>query len=220
VLISMEGADCIGDVAELPKWVARGVRVIGPAWGRTRFGGGTGAPGPLTDLGRKLLDQMHRLRVALDLSHQSDEGFWESIERFGGPVCASHSNCRALVPGDRHIDDEMIRAIVARGGVIGVVLYNRYLQPGYELAQGKIVPMSAVVRHIEHICDIAGNTRHVGIGSDLDGGLGVEWTPIGLDSAADLRVVGEALRAAGWSDGDVANVMGENWARWLRTQVL
>ena len=219
LLIAMEGADPIREVSELSAWVEGGVRLIGPAWGRTRFGGGTGAPGPLTDLGRELLEEMDRLRVGLDLAHQSDDGFWEAVQRFRGPLCVSHANCRALVPGDRQITDDMIRAVVDRGGVIGVVLYNRYLRAGYQHADGKTVPMSIVIEHIERICHVAGDTRHVGIGSDLDGGLGVEWTPVGLDSVADLPKIGDALRNAGWSEGDAAAVLGGNWARWVREQL-
>jgi membrane dipeptidase len=219
VLLAMEGADPIAGVSELQWWVDQGLRIIGPAWGRTRFGGGTGAPGGLTDLGRELLDEMQRLRLGLDLAHQSDEGFWESIERFNGPLCVSHANCRTIVPGDRQITDEMIRAVVARGGVIGVVLYNRYLRPGYKHDDLKVVPIAEVVHHIQHICDIAGDRRHVGIGSDLDGGLGVEWTPVGINSVQDLAKVGEALRDTGWNDQDTAGFLGENWTRWLRTQL-
>ena len=220
IVISIEGADPIRRVSELSAWIEQGVRVIGPAWGRTRFGGGTGAPGPLTELGRELIDEMSRLRVGLDLAHQSDEGFCEAIRRFRGAVCVSHGNCRALVPGDRQLTDDMIRAVVERDGVIGVVLYNRYLRAGYTHDEGKVVPMSQAVAHIERICDIAGDAAHVGIGSDLDGGLGVEWTPVGLDSIADLPRVGDALRSAGWSETDVSAVLYGNWARWLREQLL
>lgn len=219
LLISMEGADPIREMAEVEQWRAAGLRIIGPAWARTRFGGGTGAPGGLTDLGRELLAEMRRARLGLDLAHQSDDGFWESLDRFDGPVCVSHANCREIVPGDRQITDEMIRAIVERDGVIGIVLYNRYLRPGYQHADGKAVRMAEVVAHIERVCAIAGSTRHVGIGSDLDGGLGLEWTPVGLESVADLPKIGDALRAAGWRDADVDNVLHANWSRWLRERL-
>ena len=219
LVISMEGADPLLDLSEMVWWQAMGLRIIGPAWGRTRFGGGTGAPCGLTDLGRELLVAMRRMDLALDLAHQSDEGFWECLKCFDGPVCVSHANCRAIVPGDRQITDDMIRAVVGRDGVIGVVLYSRYLRAGYRHADGKTVPMSDVVRHIEQVCDIAGDARHVGIGSDLDGGLGVEWTPVGLDSVADLAKVGTALRERGWCANDIAGVLGQNWATWLREKV-
>jgi membrane dipeptidase len=212
----MEGADPIRDIAELPSWVAAGLRVIGPAWTRTRYSGGTGAPGPLTPLGRELLREMDRLGLALDVSHLSDESFWEALDLFRGPLIASHANCRALVPTDRHLSDDMIRAVIDRDGVIGVVLYNRFLDPTWKPDQGKSVRLESLVRHIEHICAIAGDARHVGIGSDLDGGFGREAIPAEIDSILDLHRIGDALRAAGWRDEAIAGVLGGNWARWLR----
>jgi len=216
IVLLMEGADPIRDAAELEQWVQAGLRVVGPAWGATRYSGGTGAPGPLTALGRELMDALQHYNLTLDTSHMADESFWEALRLHAGPVIASHSNCRALVPGDRQLSDDMIRAIVARDGVIGVVLYNNYLQADYDQRDGKTVPLEAVVRQIEHICALTGDTKHVGIGSDFDGGLGVEWTPLGLDSCADLPRIGDALRAVGWRDDDIARVLGGNWARWLR----
>jgi membrane dipeptidase len=213
----MEGADPLRDTDELDAWYDAGLRIIGPAWTGTRFSGGTGAPGPLTPLGRELMAALNAHRFALDTSHMAEESFWQALDLFNGPVIASHSNCRALTPTDRHLSDDMIRAILDRDGVIGVVLYNAFLQPGWTPEQGKAaVPLAAAVRHIEHICDLAGDTRHVGIGSDFDGGFGVEALPAQISSIADLHRIGIALHAAGWSADEIAGVLGGNWARWLR----
>jgi membrane dipeptidase len=217
LVLLMEGADPLRDIAELEQWHAHGLRILGPAWSGTRFSGGTRAPGPLTELGRALMPALRRYGIALDTSHLAEESFWEALRLYDGPVLASHANCRAIVPTDRQLSDEMIRAIVARDGVIGVVPFNGFMIADWRLEQGKqAVTLAAVVRQIEHICALAGDTRHVGIGSDLDGGIGVEGTPAELDSVADLPRIGDALRERGWSEDDVAGVLGGNWARWLR----
>lgn len=211
----MEGADPIRDVDELGAWYDAGLRLVGPAWSSTRYSGGTGAPGPLTRKGRALMHALDEHGFALDVSHLADESFWQALDLFHGPILASHANCRTLVPTDRQLSDNMIRTIVVRGGVIGVVPYTKFLTPGWT-RNTPPVHLDELVRHIEHICGLAGNTQHVGIGSDFDGGFGRESLPSGLDSIQDLTKIGEALRAAGWSDKDVAGVLGDNWARWLR----
>jgi membrane dipeptidase len=212
----MEGADPIRDLAELEDWRAAGLRIVGPAWGATRYSGGTGAPGPLTAAGRELMHGLRHYDLALDTSHLSEESFWEALQLFDGPILASHANCRAFVPTDRQLSDDMIRAIVERDGVIGIIPACVFLVDAWKLDDGKTVGMDAVVRHIEHICAIAGDTRHVGIGSDFDGGLGREWLPAGVDSILDLPQVGDALLTAGWSQADVEGVLSGNWLRWLR----
>lgn len=213
----MEGADPIRDVAELEQWYAGGIRIIGLAWSATRYSGGTGAPGPLTAAGRELVGAMRPFNLALDTSHMAEESFWQALELHNGPVLASHSNCRAFVSTDRQLSDDMIRAIVERDGVIGVVPFNKFLVSGWTFEQGKSVQMTEVVRHIEHICELAGDTLHVGIGSDFDGGFGVESTPAGIQSIADLHNIYGALVDHGWRSDDAANVLSGNWARWLRT---
>ncbi len=216
----MEGADPIRDVGELAAWYEAGLRIVGPAWSGTRYSGGTGVPGPLTAAGRVLIPALHEHRLALDMSHMAEESFWDALELFDGPLLASHANCRAFIPTDRHLSDDMIKAIVERDGVIGVVLGNPFLVADFKRDDPKSkTPLSAVVRHIEHICELAGDVRHVGIGSDFDGGFGVEGIPEGIDSIADLPCIGDALRTSGWSDGDVALVMGGNWARWASSML-
>ncbi len=211
----MEGADPIRSPQELEWWFERGLRIVGPAWTRTRYCGGTMAPGPLTALGRGLMRELGSVGMALDTSHFSEESFWEAMRLFDGPAIASHSNCRRFVPTDRHLSDEMIRALVDRDGVVGVVLYNRFLDASWAPGDKAGVRLDAVVRHIEHICEIAGDMRHVGIGSDLDGGFGRESIPAEMDSCTDLPLIGAALKHAGWRDDEVAGVLGGNWLRWL-----
>jgi len=216
LVLLMEGADPISKPSELYEWFNGGLRIIGPAWRGTRYAGGTGAPGPLTAPGRSLLAEMARLGMLLDVSHLAEESFWQALERFPGTVLASHSNCRAITPTDRHLSDEMIRALAARGGVIGTVLANAFLDPAAREHPATRVTLDAVVRHIDHICQLTGSAAHCALGSDFDGGFGVESTPEELDSVADLGKIGEALGRSGYADADVAAIMGGNWLRLLR----
>ncbi|HYB67108.1 MAG TPA: membrane dipeptidase [Candidatus Acidoferrales bacterium] len=214
----MEGADPIVTPKQAQEWFDAGVRIVGPAWHGTRYAGGTRMPGPLTGLGRELMKEMERTGLILDMSHMAEASFFEALELFHGPVVASHSNCRSIVPTDRQLSDEMISALVARGGVIGTVLFNKFLQPDWK-ETGAIkskVTLSDVVKHIRHMCDLAGDRLHVGIGSDFDGGFGAESIPAELDTAADLQKVGEALGDAGFSQTDIDNILGRIWIRLLR----
>jgi membrane dipeptidase len=210
----MEGADPLREPVELEEWYQEGLRLVGLAWHGTRYAGGTRAPGPLTDRGRALLAEMERLGVVLDTSHLAEESFWQALDMFSGTVIASHSNCRAFVPTDRQLSDDMIRAIAARDGVIGAVLANDFLVHGWT-RDAPPVTLADVVRHIDHICQLTGSARHCGIGSDFDGGFGVESTPRELDSVADLGLLAGALAAAGYGEDDVAGILGGNWLRLL-----
>ena len=174
-------------------------------------------PGPLTEAGRELMRELGKSRLILDISHMSDESFFEALELFPGTVIASHSNCRVLVPTDRQLSDEMIRSLVSRDGVIGAVFNNPFLVNGWAEA-GRVksqVTLGHVVQHIRHICNIAGDALHVAIGSDLDGGFGVENTPAGIDTVADLGKLRVALSRDGFAEEDVGGVMQKNWMRIL-----
>ena len=215
----MEGADPIVAPAQTPNWFEAGVRIVGPAWSQTRYSGGTRAPGPLTDLGRALMPQLERAGMILDISHMAEQSFFDALGLFGGAVIASHSNCRVFAGADpdRHLSDEMIRAIIARDGVIGTVLYGGFIKAGWDKSARKdTLTLADAVRHAQHICDLAGDARHVGIGSDFDGGFGMESTPREIDTIADLQKLGDALSAASFDDADIANILGGNWIRLLR----
>jgi membrane dipeptidase len=211
-LLLMEGADPIRDPSELRQWYDAGLRLIGPTWRGSRYCGGTGHPGGFTDLGVALLDEMARLGMVLDFSHMADDAVWQALERYPGPIIASHTNSRVHTPTDRHFTDEQIQAIAARDGVIGVVLHNGFLVPGWERGQ-EPVGLDAVVRHIDHVCQLVGDARHSGIGSDFDGGAGVESTPEPFDTVADLASIADALRERGYSEDDIAGIMGGNFVR-------
>lgn len=218
-VLLMENADPIREPAELDDWYAAGLRVIGPAWMATRYCGGTFEPGPLTGAGRDLLDRMAARQMVLDTSHMAELSFFEAVERYDGPVIASHSNPRRFVDGDRHLSDDMIRALVARDGVIGHVPFNAFLVPGWSRREGspkEAADLDTVVRAIDHVCAVAGSARHIAFGSDLDGGFGAEATPIGIDTVADLQTVAAALARRGYSEADLEGITHGNWMRILR----
>lgn len=212
----MEGADALRDPSELETWHNAGLRLLGPSWRATRYAGGTGQPGGLTDLGRELLREMDRLGMVLDMSHIAEESFWQALDIFSGPVIASHSNCRAIVPTDRQLTDEMIRAIADRDGVIGTVLFDGFLVDGWQPGSDRQVTIEDVAQHIDHVCQLVGSARHSAIGSDFDGGFGVEFTPVEFDTVADLEKLADVLDRHGYSQDDIAGILGENWLRLLQ----
>lgn len=210
LVLLMEGADPIGKPDELPWWLERGVRLIGPAWQRTRYCGGTFAPGPLTELGVELVGVMKAHGVPLDVSHLAEESFWGAVELEPRFVLASHSNARALVLTDRQLTDEMIRAVGERGGMVGLVLGNPFLRAGWTKGEREEVTLDDVRRHAEHVAGLIGWER-LGIGSDFDGGFGVQETPVEIGRGADFVKLGEAV-----PEGARAGFLGENWLRFLQ----
>lgn len=219
LVISMESADPILLPEQLPAWQKAGVRIIGPAhYGPGRYAGGTSTELGLGFEGKQLLREMEKLNLLLDLTHLSDESFWEALDCFGGPVLASHNNCRALVPHQRQFDNKQIRAICSREGVIGVALDNWMVRNGWTRGakENERVTLAHVTDHIDYICQLAGNSQHAAIGSDLDGGFGREQSPADLDTIEDLQHIAEILSKRGYRDEDIASVMHGNWLRLLR----
>jgi membrane dipeptidase len=218
----MEGADGIRSPHELSEWYELGLRIIGLAWAGTRYSGGTSEPGPLTDEGRKLISAMADYNFILDLSHMDEAAAYEALDRYEGPVMATHSNCAALMPGsgtNRHLPDRVIRGLIERDGVIGLIPLNSFLKVGWLRKNGsrrEEVPLDTFVAHIDHVCQLAGNANHAGFGSDFDGGFGLQSIPPELDTIADLQLVASKLIALGYSEADAANVLGGNWLRFLR----
>lgn len=220
LVLSMEGADGIPEPKAFEEWYERGIRAVGLAWTETRYSGGTGRPGPLTKLGRELLEVMDSFHTILDLSHIAEEAFFEALDMYSGQIIASHSNPRRWRDSDRHLSDAMIRRLAEHDGVIGVVLYNVFLQTGWVKGDPKHkMPLDRVIGAIDHICQVTGSVRHVGIGSDFDGGFGRENIPAEMDTIADLNLIGTRLAARGYSAEDVNAVMSGNFLRVLRTSL-
>ncbi len=216
----MESAEGISHPAEVSDWFAAGIRIIGPAWQGTRYTAGWGEPGGFTPLGRELLRHMAETGMILDLSHLSDGAIAEALADYPGPIIASHCNARALLPGRyaaRHLSDSMIRRLAEeREGVIGIVLFKPFVKAGVKMGDPRhLVTLEDVAAHIDHMAQLVGHTRHIGLGSDMDGGFGLEDVPVGIDSVATLGRIGEALDRRGYSAEAVAGIMGGNWLRLL-----
>jgi membrane dipeptidase len=219
-ILSLEGADSIRTPKHLEQAYAQGLRALGPAhYGAGRYSPGTHLPGPLTPIGRELVKEMDRLGMILDATHLSDEAFWEVLELFPGPIWASHSNCRKLVPDQRQFDDDQIKALVARGAVIGGALDAWMMVPGW--IRGTTTPETSGVKlehlldHWDHICQLAGNANNIGIGTDLDGGYGLEQSPGDIDTIADLNRLPDMLAKRGYAKNDIPRIMHGNWVEFL-----
>ncbi len=216
----MEGADSIRQPEELEMWVEKGLRIVGLAWDDTRYADGAWRDGRrgLTKEGRALLEVMNEFPLILDLSHMSEKASLEALDQYEGSVMASHSNSRVLVPGERQLSDTQIRALGERGGVIGTVLANGFLRAGHKKGDRKeLVTLDHVLAHIDHVCQLLGDAGHVGLGTDMDGGFGVDDVPAEIDSVVDLPLIATRLLDAGYEEADVVQIMGGNWLNLLRT---
>jgi membrane dipeptidase len=218
-ILSMEGSPSILFPEQIPEWHAAGLRLLGPAhYGEGPYCFGTGSEGGLKPGGKELLQEMQKCGVILDATHLADQSFWEALDVYTGPVIASHHNCRALAPSDRQLSDEQIRALAARGAVIGLAFDSWMVKPGWirGVTRPETVSLEDLVNHTDHICQLLGTTRHCGIGSDLDGGFGKEQTPHDLDTIADLPKVAAILERRGYSAADIAGIMAGNFLDFFR----
>ena len=220
-ILSMEGADPVLHPDQVHEWYENGLRIIGPShYGVSPYAHGTGTAGGLFPPGKPLLRAMEEAGMILDVTHLADQAMDEAFDAYGGPLLASHHNCRALVDDQRQLPDRHIKALIKRGAVIGSALDAWMLAPGW--VRGESTPQSADVTmatyadHIDHVCQLAGNTDHAAIGTDLDGGFGTEQTPRDLDTIADVRKVGGILKDRGYTDGDVEKIFSGNWVRFFR----
>jgi membrane dipeptidase len=218
-ILSMEGSQPILHPEQIHEWFEAGLRILGPAhYGENPYCFGTGSEGGLKADGPALLQEMDKAGMLLDATHLCDQSFWEALEIFEGPVLASHHNCRSLVPGDRQLADEQIKALIERGAVIGAAFDNWMIQPGWVrmVSDPKTVSMEDIANHTDHICQLAGNAKHCGLGTDLDGGFGKEQTPRDLDTIADLARFADILDRRGYSPEDVENIMYRNFVEFFR----
>jgi membrane dipeptidase len=220
-ILSLEGADSLITVDYLETAYEYGLRAVGPAhYGPGRYANGTDATGKMKAEGLALLKKMEALNVILDATHLCDDAFRQALDVFNGHVWASHNNCRALVNHNRQFSDEMIKALIERDAVIGGALDAWMMVPGWQ--RGISTPeqmncsLEKMIDHTDHICQLAGNSLHAGIGTDLDGAFGKEQSPYDLETSADLQKIPGLLQKRGYTRQDVENIMHGNWLRFLR----
>lgn len=223
-LLSLEGADSLVNLSFLEKAYDYGLRAIGPShYGQGRYAGGTGTDTGFSAIGRELLREMDRLHMILDVTHLTDKGFREAMDVYKSPVWASHHNCRSIIPGQRQLSDGQIRELIEREAVIGGALDNWMLAGdwvrGIDEPAKRGTGLEKLIDHYDHICQIAGNSRHCAIGSDLDGMFGTEQSPYDLDTIADLQKLEALLRKRGYAEEDIDNIFYANWLRFMLTSL-
>lgn len=238
--ILMENADPLRSPQDVWWWAERGVVAIGPAWVRgSRYATGNGidpssAHAGLTDAGRELIREMDKADVVVDVAHLSDRALADVFATSTKPVIASHSNCRAIIAREplaaadgggspaapnlqRHLTDDAIKEIARRGGIIGLNLFTPFIVPGGR--RDRRATAAEFVAHIEHVCELVGDRRHVGLGSDADGGFAADQLVEGVNAPTDYQRLADALRDRGWDDDDVRNFACDNWARFWAGQM-
>jgi len=220
-ILSLEGADSLVTLDHLERAYETGLRALGPAhYGPGRYANGTDSTGTMNQQGLSLLKEMEKLNIILDATHLCDDAFWQAMDHFNGHVWASHNNCRSIVNHNRQFSDEQIKTLVARNAVIGSAFDAWMLVPGWVRKVSTPREMNCnlekVIDNIDHICQLAGNTNHVAMGTDLDGAFGKEQCPYDLETIADLQKIPELLKTRGYTPNDINNIMHENWLRFLR----
>lgn len=220
-ILSLEGADSLVDISYLERAYNYGLRAIGLShFGPGRFAPGTKTSGPITKLGFELLREMGKLNMILDTTHLTEEGFDQALDFYDGPIWSSHHNVRKFVPNQRQLSDHQIKRLIERGAVIGGMLDCwaldiRFIDTVSDPWQLDI-KLEKLVDHWDHICQIAGNSHHIGIGSDLDGIFGTEQSPWDLNSIADLQKFENILELRGYSATDIDHIFCDNWLNFLR----
>jgi len=222
VVLAMESADPILDPDMVPEWYDRGLRMVSIShYGTSSYSHGTGTEGGILPTAPPLLKALAEAGIIVDLTHTTDQAFWEILDIYDGPVGASHHNCRALTPGQRQLTDDMIKAIIERNGVIGAAFDAWMLDPEWKREQPAWTQVTnatleTVADHIDYVCQIAGNANHAGIGTDLDGGFGTEQSPRDLNTVADLQRMKGILGGRGYSEEDVSKILSGNWIGLLK----
>jgi membrane dipeptidase len=219
-ILSLEGADSLIDLTYVDIAYQYGLRAIGPAhYGPGRYANGTDAQGHLTTQGRELLSKMQALNMILDATHLCDDAFWDAMNIYSAPIWASHNNCRSIVNHNRQFSDDMIKALIQKGAVIGAAFDAWMIVPGWTRGSSNPKEMNCnldkLIDHMIHICDLAGNVNHIGLGTDLDGGFGSEQSPYDIHSIADLQNLNILFQKRGFSELEIQKVLSQNWNDFL-----
>ncbi len=207
-ILSIENAiACQGELASLRAFYRLGVRSICLTWNhRNEVADGVNyetSGGGLTPFGREFVKEMHRLGMLVDVSHMSERGFWDAVGDLRHPVIASHSNARKVCRHKRNLTDSQILAIKACRGVLGINLYPDFL------SDSGTVTLTDIIRHIEHICGLAGDDC-IGLGTDFDG---IEMTPSGIKGVEDIEIIFNELARLNYSKNTIEKIAGKNFMR-------
>lgn len=171
--------------------------------------------GGLTEFGRQVVAEMNRVGMMVDLSHVSDETFFDAIKASRRPVILSHSNAKALSNHPRNITDDMLRALKANQGVIGLNLWYEMLEPNGRSSKSenaKPVTVETVLDQVDHMVKIAG-IDCLGLGSDFEG---MSDLPPDLKDASKVTLIFEGMRKRGYSEADIRKVASENFLRVMK----
>lgn len=216
IVIKMKGAEPVSEPKQLEEWLEYGLRVVAPAWYPTRYSASANTDGALTLLGYELLDVMAGFNVLLDISAMSEPAAAAALDAYEGAIIASHSNPRYFHDDPRCLSDDQIRRLAERDGVIGIMVYNRFLRKDWHPRDRKRqVTISHWVDAVDYICQLTGSVAHVGLGSDIDGGYPYHALPAEIDTSSDLWLLNRALRGHGFSESEAAAILGGNMLRKL-----
>ena len=219
-LLNLEGADSIVTLDHLHRAYKQGLRAIGPAhYGPGTYAHGTNSEGGLGTKGKELLNEIEKLNMILDVTHLCDQSFWEAIDHYNGKMWASHSNCRSLVPNQRQISNLQIKELIARKAIIGMA-FDAWMmipkwQKGISDPKKSDLVIETIIDHIDHICQLSGNSNHIALGTDLDGGFGKEQCPYDLETISDLQKMDALLKKRGYSENDIQKILNQNAINFL-----
>ena len=219
-LLNLEGADSIVTLDHLHRAYKQGLRAIGPAhYGPGTYAHGTNSEGGLGTKGKELLNEIEKLNMILDVTHLCDQSFWEAIDHYNGKMWASHSNCRSLVPNQRQFSNLQIKELIARKAIIGMA-FDAWMmipkwQKGISDPKKSALVIETIIDHIDHICQLSGNSNHIALGTDLDGGFGKEQCPYDLETISDLQKMDALLKKRGYSENDIQKILNQNAINFL-----
>ena len=220
-ILSLEGADSLINIDYLHQAHGYGLRALGLShFGPGRYAPGTRMTGNLHPEAYELMREMSKLGMILDVTHLTDEGFDQAMDFYDGPIWASHHNVRKIVANQRQLTDGQIKRLIERDAVIGGMLDCwamdvRFIDTVSDPWQLDI-KLDMLIDHWDHICQIAGDSRHIGIGSDLDGIFGTEQSPWDMNSIADLQKFEYLLENRGYKSDQIDDIFHGNWLRFLR----